>query len=230
MSVPITPTPKCSSCLRILPKNLRDIKCSKCDRLFHIKCTNLKSKAEYFSMKFFEPWSCHICVKPPKKKFDKCAKCKKSITNPVKKVSCQNCSNFFHIKCSHKNKTSSWTCDQCIDSTLPFSNLNDNELFLSIQGKDLKNQNPDIFALPSFKIKSLLDKISGNVTIQTQEFLSNSISSKYYSPNDFITSKISKNCFSIFHLNIASLEGHFDDLISLLTLFNILVFKRIKRN
>ena len=86
MSVTITPTPKCSSCLRIfMSKNLRDIKCSKCDRLFHIKCTNLKSKAEYISMKFFEPWSCHICVKPPKKK----------ISNPVKKVSCQNCSNFF---------------------------------------------------------------------------------------------------------------------------------------
>ena len=87
-----------------------------------------------------------------------------------------------------------------------------------MQAKNVKN--PDFFSLPSFKIKSLLDKIPGNISIQTQEFLTNSISSKYYSPNDFITSKISKNCFSIFHLNIASLEGHHDDLVSLLSVLD----------
>ena len=48
----------------------------------------------------------------------------------------------------------------------------------------------------------------------------NSITSKCFSPNDFVTSKIPKNCFSIFHLNIASLEGHIDDLKCLLNILN----------
>ena len=213
-----SPFPKCGVCMRTLPKNLRDIKCSTCDRFFHIKHTNLKSKAEYFSMKLVKPWCCHFCVKPPKTKFEKCCECKKSISKPYCKVSCQKCSDSFHIKCSHKNKSSHWTCNRCLDSSLPFSNLNDNELFLCMQGKNVSN--PDIFALPSFKIKSLLEKIPGNISIQTQEFLTNTITSKYYSPNDFITSKIPKNCFSIFHLNIASLEGHHDDLVSLLSVLD----------
>ena len=124
-------------------------------------------------MNLITPWSCHLCVKPPKTKFDKCSKCKKSITKPYSKVSCQKCSKNFHIKCSHKNKFAQWTCDRCLDSTLPFSNLSDNELFLCMQDKNVKN--PDILSLPSFKIKSLLDKIPGNISIQTQEFLTNTI-------------------------------------------------------
>ena len=218
MSLPPPPAPKCGTCLRILPKNLRDIKCFTCDRYFHIKHTNLKSKAEYFAMKLVEPWCCNFCVKPPKTQYEKCGNCKKSITKPYSKVSCQKCSKGFHIKCSHKNKTSLWTCHGCIESTLPFSTLSDNELFLCMEGKNVEN--PDFLSLKSFKIKSLLDKIPGNISIQTQEFLTNTISSKYYSPNDFITSKISKKCFSIFHLNIASLERHHDDLVSLLSVLD----------
>ena len=56
---------------------------------------------------------------------------------------------------------------------------------------------PDIFTLPSFRVKTLLDKLPGSITIQTQDFLSNSIQSKYFTPADFISSKIPKNCFSI---------------------------------
>ena len=36
--------------------------------------------------------------------------------------------------------------------------------------------------------------------------------------DEFITSKISKNSFSILHLNIASLQGHINDLKDLLSL------------
>ena len=74
--------------------------------------------------------------------------------------------------------------------------------------------------LPSFSIQTLLDKISGSVTIETDEFLSDSIESKYYKPEEFITAKISKNAFSILHINIASLQAHVHDLISLLALLN----------
>ena len=59
-----------------------------------------------------------------------------------------------------------------------------------MEGKNVEN--PDFLSLKSFKIKSLLHKIPGNISIQTQEFLTNTISSKYYSPNEFISSIISK--------------------------------------
>ena len=74
--------------------------------------------------------------------------------------------------------------------------------------------------MPSFRAKTLLDKLPGSITIQTQDFLSNSIQSKYFTPADFISSKIPKNCFSIFHLNIASLEYHVDELKSLISVLN----------
>ena len=74
--------------------------------------------------------------------------------------------------------------------------------------------------MPSLRVKTLLDNLPGSITIQTQDFLSNSIQSKYFTPADFISSKIPKNRFSIFHLNIASLEYHVDELKSLLSVLN----------
>ena len=87
--------------------------------------------------------------------------------------------------------------------------------------------------LPSFSIQTLLDTISGAITIETDEFLSDSIESKYYKPEDFIAEKIPKNSFSIMHLNIASLQGHIDDLKKVLALLNhpshiILVLQKLK--
>ena len=50
---------------------------------------------------------------------------------------------------------------------------------------------------------------------------SNSINCKYYDIDSFLDSKFkSKNHFSIFHLNIASLSKHKSDLQTLLTVLN----------
>ena len=52
----------------------------------------------------------------------------------------------------------------------------------------------------------------------TDEFLSYSINSKYYSPTEFIDAKFSKKSFTMIHLNIASLQYHIDELRTLLSL------------
>ena len=211
-------TPSCRACKKVLPINLRDIKCAGCSSYFHIKCCNLKSKAEFLAINLtINKWKCHYCVKPCKKVLEKCTKCKKSITKPLLKVSCTLCKKNFHKKCSTRSDDI-WTCDSCLDHTLPFFNLDSQELILELQGKSINF--PDIFSLPSFRVKTLLDKLPGSITIQTQDFLSNSIQSKYFTPADFISSKIPKNCFSIFHLNIASLEYHVDELKSLISVLN----------
>ena len=74
--------------------------------------------------------------------------------------------------------------------------------------------------LPSFSIKTLLDKLPGNVTIQTGDFSSDFISSKYYTPLEFQAKNFSDKNFSVLHINIASLSAHIDELKELLRLLN----------
>ena len=70
----------------------------------------------------------------------------------------------------------------------------------------------------SFTIKTLLDKIGGTIEDRTEDFLSDSVFSKYYLTSEFLAEKFDKKPFSIFHLNIASLSAHIDDLRNLLDL------------
>jgi hypothetical protein len=46
--------------------------------------------------------------------------------------------------------------------------------------------------LPSFSIQSLLDEMPEGQHFETDEFLNNSIESKYYTPAQFISEKFSK--------------------------------------
>ena len=66
-------------------------------------------------------------------------------------------------------------------------------------------------------MQSLLDKMPGQ-KVSTDEFLSDSIESKYYTPVQFISEKFSKKTFTIIHLNVASLQCHIDELTTLLSL------------
>ena len=95
--------------------------------------------------------------------------------------------------------------------TLPFGNINDENMKLANHGMN----NECIYFLvdkyPSFSIKSLLDEMPGH-KINTDQFMSNSILSKYYTTSDFVSAKFYNKNFSIFHLNISSLQKHIDEL------------------
>ena len=86
-----------------------------------------------------------------------------------------------------------------------------------MQGKDLPFGD-HIQLSPSFTIKTLLDKIGGTIETRNLDFLSDTVCSKYYTPSEFLASKFDVSQFSIFHLNIASLNAHVDDLRNLLDL------------
>ena len=86
-----------------------------------------------------------------------------------------------------------------------------------MQGKDLQFGD-HIQLSPSFTIKTLLDKIGGTIETRNLNFLSDTVFSKYYTPSEFLASKFDRDKFSIFHLNIASLSAHIDDLRNLLDL------------
>ena len=102
---------------------------------------------------------------------------------------------------------------------LPFHSLNDDHFLLTTKGIEKYEKNA-LELLPSFSIKTLLDKLPGNVTIQTGDFTSDTITSKYYTPFEFLESNLSKHGFSVLHINIASLQAHIDDLKQLLVLLN----------
>ena len=222
----------CEECNAFLPLHLRNISCVVCEKYFHIKCTNLKSKNHFVTLSNNgTPWICHICLPPPAPiRKVKCGRCRKTVPRNNIGINCNSCHKDFHSHCSgisfqKYSEMPNWYCDGCTISVLPFSNLNNSDLGLTLHGKEIPSRE-NLSMFPSFTIQSLLDRIPGNITIQTDDFLSDSIESKYYTPDEFLSSKINKNCFSIFHLNIASLSCHMDDLKTLLSLldhpFNII--------
>ena len=105
----------------------------------------------------------------------------------------------------------SWICGVCIDDTLPFAKLDNEKLKLTMQAKDTIFGD-NVTLSPSFTIQSLLDKMPGSMISNSDDFLTDSISSRYYTPSEFLAAKFQKNYFSMIHMNIASLSLHIDDL------------------
>ena len=150
----------------------------------------------------------------------KCESCKRTIAKNTVPLQCNKCNNYFHKKCTDiKTESNCWVCKACLCTDLPFFSLDNNKLLLTLKDIDVSD-NDYLNLLPSFSIKSLLEKLPGDISIQTGEFIYEKISSKYYTPIEFLEAKLPKNFFSVFHVNIVSLQKHIDDLKELLRLLN----------
>ena len=134
-------------------------------------------------------------------------------------INCDTCKKFFHVKCSGTSKkdflqlkidNGKWICFNCVSNVMPFSSIDNNELFL-----DINNISNLISSPPSFTIQSLLDQMPGQ-NFETDEFMSETISSKYFTPSEFLECKLPPNKFSMLHINIASLSKHIDELRNLI--------------
>ena len=73
--------------------------------------------------------------------------------------------------------------------------------------------------MPRFTIQSLLDEMPGQ-NYETDDFMSESITSKYFTPSQFLESELPNKMFSMIHINIASLSKHIEELRSLLSALN----------
>ena len=114
----------------------------------------------------------------------------------------------------------------------PFSSLNDFE-FCTL----MNTRKPsDIELIPSLDIMS---KISGLNSLDMSDIASNipnPINSKYYFPLDFekLTLQASSSYFSLFHINLNSLDAHLSDLQTTLAflklLFHIIGISEIREN
>ena len=236
-SPPSPPNPQCGKCSRSVALRYQDITCDLCHKFFHMKCSlrlvdytnlvnlnvgwicdacrcdtfpfhNVEAALEFKQLLIDDPYK-GLVLDANKKCFD----CNKRIKRSFPATFCSGCSNYFHIKCSYTTKSdfplaSDWQCQRCTLGCLPFASVNKNALLLSLQGIDSDSSFDNI---PSFSIKSLLDKLPGQ-KFSTDEFMSDSITSKYYTSGEFVSTNFSKNKFSIFHLNIASLQKHIDEL------------------
>ena len=216
-------------------------KCTICKVLYHVKCLPISP----YNFRKLKEWKCASCDpnslpipnsqndelsnilytshenQPKPNKSSRCGACSKRRINQGAYSFCIKCSCFFHVQCSiNKNDSavSYWQCDNCSMNTLPFSKINDENLKLSIQGFSSVAASR-LSNLPSFSMQSLLDQMPGQ-NFSTDEFLSNSIESKYYTPAEFMSDKLSKKSFTMIHLNIASLQCHIDELRDLLHLLN----------
>ena len=102
---------------------------------------------------------------------------------------------------------------------LPFANIIDENMKVTSRGFSDENIDFVVDKCASFSIKSLLDEMPGQ-KIVTDQFMSNSILSRYYTTSDFLSAKFCNKTNYIFHLNISSLQKHIDELRTLLICTN----------
>ncbi len=122
------------------------------------------------------------------------------------------------LKRSELPPADEWMCQKCSTQNLPFSNITNDDFLLTMHGLDAKSAD-FLKNVTSFSIQSLIEQLPGQ-KFDTDEFISDRVESKYYTPAEFISTKLPKTSFTMVHLNIASLQGHIDELRSLLTLLN----------
>ena len=219
----------CGTCNKYIPQKIRKVKCFTCKTFYHVKCSGVNHKTFAALVDSGNNWNCQSCVeqKEPKNKNNncktKCNKCRKTIAKKKVIIKCNQCECYYHSICagvsfSQFRKCTSWTCNLCVEIILPFATLSDEKLKLTLKGKDI-TFGENITLTPSFTIQSLLEKIPGTFSEKTEDYLSDTVDSKYYTPSEFLASKF-KQPFSILHINIASLAAHIDDLKELLDLLD----------
>ena len=132
------------------------------------------------------------------RKKSKCGKCHKNMPLHLRIINCDTCKKYFHVKCwgTSKNKflqlkidNEKWICSNCVSNVMPFSSIDNYELFL-----DIRNKSNLISPPPSFTIHSLLDQMPGQ-NFETDEFMRETISSKYFTPSEFLECKFPPNKF-----------------------------------
>ena len=196
---------KCKHCKKTIARSINPIKCTQCNNLFHKKCSTELSGISNVCK------PCSVSYSKNDQKV-KCQHCKKTIAKSILPIKCTHCSNLFHKKCSG-NSNQSFMCKSCSFSVLPLYNLNDDKFLGTLNALDnIVSDNLNI--LPSFSLKSKLDKLPKHISSQTGESFSKCINSKYLTPMEF--TKMNKNIdnLSVLHINICSVQCLFKKILT----------------
>ena len=125
----------------------------------------------------------------------------------------------FCAICSKKLKkySKNWMCKACWTSVFPFSTLDDNSYYSYNEGFPDENNIHNIDVTLNPTDKKTIEQINKLILEHDNPENEDTNFCKYYSSKKFLKSKFccTQN-LTIFHLNIASLQFHFDDLLILL--------------
>ena len=149
----------------------------------------------------------------------KCTKCKRFIPLHLRRIFCFRCGRIFHAKCTNLSLSlvCNWRCPKCLQNELPFHSINDNSFRLAMDALQ-EPDNSNLALLPSISIRTLIDKIPGQLNL-FDEVRFNKTSSKYYDASEFLVRNFNADSsFGVFHINIASLSKNFEELTVLLKL------------
>ena len=148
-----------------------------------------------------------------------CKICLKAVANSHHAIQCDNCNIWVHIKCNKINtqtykflqkSSAAWYCIKCSEEIYPFSNISNEELFETNQGKNIKFK---VFTQKNSEQNiDLIDTLNKAMDDPDSKMMT----AKYYELDEIsdLLSSTSPNR-SFFHLNISSLTFHFDELLVL---------------
>ena len=152
-----------------------------------------------------------------------CGICLKRVAMRHKSVQCDLCDKWHHIKCDGiDNKTydflkkssisEKYFCKTCNEDTFPFQKLSDDEFFTSIVKNIDINEDLNLRLTPPPTLKRLFTDFSSHNKDEPSP-----INCDYYDPSSRIPS-CNNSKYSMFHLNLASLGRHKDELATALSL------------
>ena len=167
-----------------------------------------------------------------------CKVCNKNINKNHTVIKCANkaCDQWVHIKCNLMNKkefehlklrNDPFFCIICLEDNIPFTKLSDNEFYFAII-KGINTQLCDdnikvqFFSEHQKKyIKNINDLLKRTTCDSVDDDNTTTINCNYFDVSEFAESKFNSNkSFSVFHINIHSIQLHFEELKLMLQLLN----------
>ena len=202
--------PICNEEMLNNPHNLSDIETHMIENLDLNAITTPDASLVNFTQEGNQIYHCGICTK------------KVGLRN--KAVFCDLCEQWNHIKCDgiddktyndlkKSNDNEKYYCKACKESIFPFHNLSDDEYFTSIIKNIDVNEDLNLRLFPTPSLKTLFTDFSN----QNEDGCS--INCDYYDVSAPIPSA-NNSKHSMFHLNLASLGLHKDELVTSLSLLD----------
>ena len=156
-----------------------------------------------------------------------CPICARNVNDRHRALRCDLCAQRVHIKCNilgpkeynyhTKNPEAPFHCLKCMENLIPFTSLNDNQFNIAVKQGVNYTLETDLLYNPIEMDKKLFDRINHAVSLgqhdDEDDEINTFIDCKYYGVEDFQNLKVkSEKSFSVFHLNIHSVQAHIDDL------------------
>ena len=223
---------QCYKCLKVFNNKTKSLNCNQCHNNFHLKCTNI-SKKRYDEINANENlFTCNTCSQS-------CV-CKKTVAKNHHAILCSLCNSWVHIRCQkfdkkeyqrYQEENLVFHCIKCISDSIPFSLLSDTEFTIGVTNginfSELSSTEFNLGISQQNIINMLKRTITNDIFMHDKDDSNeddesnSSITCQYYDIDEFKNKKFkSDDYFSMYHLNIHSIQLHIEDLRTVLKMLN----------